>query len=148
MEDREYALEAKDSFPVDFPSRANTVPIEPKEQQGIVASSLSRAVSISYSHSKYARSGRLTFDVDESLILSLVSSNPRDKKLHSQSLSLRLSLTRVSSKPNNSKRKKKVRFNDNVVIHTIEYEYEKPRTVHAMSETYVLVITLREIWSK
>jgi len=107
----------------------------------------SRSVSISYSHPKSEQSHtkRVSIDVDESLILTLVSSNRRNQRLRSEKLSERLSLKPVSSKTK-SKNKKNVRFNDNVIIHTIEYE--KPKTVNAMNGTYVLVVTLREIWSQ
>lgn len=153
-EERGYSFEAKDSFPNEIvsASRAVTEPIVPipliskiSKPLTLASSPMSRSISISYSLSKYARDKeKLRLDVDESLVRTLLANKRSDGRTGpSQSLSMRLSLTRVSSR---LKSKKKVRFNDHVVIHTIEYE--QPKTVNAMSETYVLIVTMRDIWSR
>jgi len=99
-----------------------------------------RAISISYTHSSHLgsdnESARIEFD--ESLVETLVALAPATRN----SISQKLSLSRLSFK----KIKKKVRFNEQVIIHTIEYK--QPKRIYGVSDTYLLIVTLREIWSK
>jgi len=113
-----------------------------------------RNFSISYSHKYSASESEIVkIDVDESLIETVLSQ--RGVAL-STSVSTKYSLTRNkkhfrfrdmnSTHSLESEQSKHVRFNDKVVIHTIEYK--QPKTVNAKSETYAIIVTLREIWSK
>jgi len=108
-----------------------------------------RAISISYTHSSNQGSDNesVRIEFDESLLETLVAlsppSIPTGKRDGSRnSISQKLSLSRLSTK----KIKKKVHFNDQVIIHTIEYK--QPKRVYGVTDTYLLIVTLREIWSR
>lgn len=117
-----------------------------------------RKFSISYSHKYSASESEIVkIDVDESLIETVLS---KHRGIASSSISTRYSVTRVPSRnkkqvrlndksclhTSENEQPKQVRFNDKVIIHTIEYE--QPKTVNAKSETYAIIVTLREIWSR
>jgi len=144
VEDSCNTTEAKDTFPVEFEFPSTSPVTEPikiavlKDNNSSGYGSLSRAISISYS--RCSDRDKVRINVDEAIVKTLVSSVPRQ---HSVSISKRLTLSRIST---SRRHRKKVRFNDKVVIHMIEYN--EPKTVCANSDTYVLIITLREIWSK
>jgi len=74
---------------------------------------------------------------------SVVSGRQVDLSILARSISGKLSSTCMSSK---GPKKKRVRFDDNVTIYTIECNNSK--TVSAEYETHQLVGLLREIWSK
>lgn len=101
------------------------------------------ALSIHYSISNNLQ--EQTLHIDESILEDLTSTKPRQ-----QSMSQRFQIRRKSSNLAHAKRqslskkpKKKVRFDDNVIIHRIE---AAPGIPTAMPETYKLVITMREVW--
>jgi len=107
---------------------------------------LSFALSYSRSSFRGSDSEAVRIDFDECEIEKLVAlvstpslCDPAPTK--KKSISMTLSLTRISQK-----NVKKVRFNDKVIIHTIEYS--TPKAFPGSSEAYVLIITLREIWSQ
>jgi len=83
--------------------------------------------------------------VDESVLEDLLSLKPRTK-----SVSLAFQINRKSSNMVITKADvtvkpvKKVRFDDNVIIHRIEASQGMPT---AMPETYKLVVILREVWA-
>jgi hypothetical protein len=84
--------------------------------------------------------------VDESLLEDLLSLKPRTKSLSLLFQFRRKSSNVVNNKPEiTEKPVKKVRFDDNVIIHRIE---ASPGIPPAMPETYKLVVTLREVWTR
>merc|ERR1719397_278584 len=99
-------------------------------------------ISISYSHSRHISSGtpRASVDVDESLIRTLLSTH----RTETNSTKQKHSLTRKST---SIKKKRKVRFNDEVIIHTIEHRNHS-NTINVGIKVYVLAVIMREIWSK
>jgi len=108
----------------------------PKLRRGNSAPS---ALSIYYSTSTNVKEQAL--HIHGSLLGNLTSKKPR-----AQSLSQRFQIRRKSSTKCTTpekKPKKKVRFDDNVIIHRIEATAGMPT---AMPETYKLVITIRQVW--
>merc|ERR1712061_703789 len=61
-----------------------------------------------------------------------------------RSLNTKLSLARKST---SAIKKRKVRFNDEVIIHTIEHSNQS-NTLNVGLKVYVLAVIMREIWSK
>jgi len=97
-------------------------------------------ISISYSHSRHISSAtpRASVDVDESLIRTLLSTH------RTETNNTKHSLTRRST---SIKKKRKVRFNDEVIIHTIEHSNHSDMA-NVGIKVYVLAVIMREIWSK
>jgi len=121
--------------------KANSYPMGTKLHERRRKNSAPLALSIYYSLSA-DKVNEQKIDLDESIIGELLSLKP-----NTISTSERFHIRRKSSNLIKSKEKpkKKVRFDDNVIIHRIE---PSTRVPSAMPETYKLVVTLREVWKK
>jgi len=121
--------------------KANSFPSPKKQVHRRKNSAPSLSIYYSLSADK-AREQKI--NVDESTIGELLSLKPRiistSERFHIRRKSNNLSKIKLQEKP-----KKKVRFDDNVIIHRIEPSTRIPST---MPETYKLIVTLREVWKK
>jgi len=101
----------------------------------------------------YSTSGNVyeqALHIDEAVVGDLLSKKPRKQsfsqrfQMRRKSSAVTVSKTSAASKTKSlsKKPKKKVRFDDNVIIHRIE----PPEVPTAVPETYKLLITIKQVW--
>lgn len=123
--------------------KANSYPMGTKLKEHRRKNSAPLSLSIYYSLSA-DKVNEQKIDVDESTLEELFSLKPKTIST-SQRFDIRRKSSNLSKIKSQEKPKKKVRFDDNVIIHRIEPSTGIPS---AMPETYKLVVTLREVWKK